>query len=92
MSDDGNVHDWAVMLVPFSFIDGTDEATGKPRTTAELHLRRAVEMRGANAAERGTFYRSLLKMSLAPARAPPRRHGRAGPVAAQAETRQSRKP
>ena len=33
MSDDGNVHGWVVMLVPFSFIDGTDEATGKPRVT-----------------------------------------------------------
>ena len=66
MSDDGNVHSWVVMLVPVSLIDGTDEATGKPLTTAELHMRQAVEMCGANAAQRGTFYRSLLKMSWLP--------------------------
>lgn len=62
MSDDRNVQGWVVMLVPLSFIDGTDEATGKPLTTAELHLRRAVAMNDANAAERTTFYQSLLKL------------------------------
>ena len=66
MSDDRNVHGWVVMLVPFSLIDGTDEATGKPRVTGEFHVRRAVEMSDANAAERETFYRSLLKMSWLP--------------------------
>ena len=54
------------MLVPFSVIDGTDEATGKPRLTAELHLRWAVEMRHTTTAERRTFYRSLLKISWLP--------------------------
>ena len=44
----------------------TDEATGKPRITGEFHVRRAVEMSDANAAERETFYRSLLKLSWLP--------------------------
>ena len=61
VSDDGNVQGWVVMLVPFSFIDGKDEATGKPLITAEPHLRRTVVMSDAHAAERRTFYQSLLK-------------------------------
>jgi len=54
------------MLVPLSFIDGTDEATSKPLITTELHLRRAVVMSDANAAERRTFYQSLLEISWLP--------------------------
>jgi hypothetical protein len=59
--------EWTVMLVPFSFIDETDEVTGKPRITVQIHGRRAVSMSNdVTAAERKTFYQSLLKISWLP--------------------------
>ena len=86
VSNDENVRGWMVMLVPFSFIDGTDETTGEPRATVELHPRRAAR----SVRKRGRA-KNLLPVAaetvMAPARAPPRRHVRAGPVAAQTETR-----
>jgi ribosome-associated translation inhibitor RaiA len=57
---------WAVMLVPFSLIRRTDEVTGECRITGEVHMRRAVEVLYANAAERTTFYQSLLEISWLP--------------------------
>ncbi len=68
MTDDGNAGGWAVMLVPFSFIDGRDDMTGKPRITAEIHWRRAVAMSndGITAAGRRNFYRLLLEIAWLP--------------------------
>jgi hypothetical protein len=68
VSDDENVDRWAVMLVPFSFIHGTDETTGKPRITAKIHWRRAVAMsnKDITTAERRNFYRALLEVSWLP--------------------------
>jgi hypothetical protein len=49
--------EWTVMLVPLSIVDGRDE----------IHWRRAVSMsRDVTAAERRTFYQSLLRISWLP--------------------------
>lgn len=58
---------WALMLVPFSFIDGCDDITGEPRMTVETHMRQAVVMKNKNTtAEQRKFYQSLLEIGWLP--------------------------
>jgi hypothetical protein len=58
---------WALMLVPFSFIDGCDDITGEPRMTVETHMRQAVVMKNKNTtAEQRQFYQSLLEIGWLP--------------------------
>jgi len=57
----------ALMLVPYSFIDGIDDITGKPYMTVKTHMRRAVQIGNKNtAAEQEQFYRSLLEIGWLP--------------------------
>jgi hypothetical protein len=57
----------ALMLVPYSFIDGIDDITGKPYMTVKTHMRRAVQIGNKNtAAERRQFYQLLLKIDWLP--------------------------
>jgi hypothetical protein len=58
---------WALMLVPFSFIDGCDDITGEPRMTVETHMRQAVVMKNTNTtAEQRQLYELLLEMEWLP--------------------------
>jgi hypothetical protein len=58
---------WALMLVPFSFIDGCDDITGEPRMTVETHMRQAVVMKyKKTTAEQRQFYQSLLEIGWLP--------------------------
>jgi len=58
---------WALMLVPFSFIDGCDDITGEPRITVETHMRQAVVMKNTNTtAEQRQLYELLLEMEWLP--------------------------
>jgi hypothetical protein len=57
----------ALMLVPFSFVDGINDINGKPRITVKTHMRKAVVIGNKNtAAERRQFYQSLLEIGWLP--------------------------
>jgi hypothetical protein len=57
----------ALMLVPFSFVDGINDITGEPRITVKTHMRKAVVIGNKNtAAERRQFCQSLLEIGWLP--------------------------